>query len=134
MSGSRKLGKLEGGLQGVIPAGSGVFSSRKVVVYATDAAKTILVSDIASGILQITGLTAGANLTTPTAAAILAAFPEMNIGESIEFEVSITTAFAGTWVAGTTVTLAGRATTAASTKSLIMITKTSATAVTWNVI
>lgn len=133
MSGARLVGRI-GGLEQPLTPGVGLFSVRKPTVYATDAAYTLTVSDIAAGILQVTGLTAGRNLTTPTAAAIIAAYPEMNIGDSIELTVSITTAFAGTWVAGTTITLAGRATTPASSSTLISITKTSATAITWNVI
>ena len=101
---------------------------------ATDAAATLDVAKIAGGVIQYTGFTAGRVLTTATAADILAAFPEMDIGDSISLVVSCTAAFAGTYAAGTGVTLAGRATTPASSYSLIYITKTSATTVTWTVL
>lgn len=133
MSGARLIGRIAG-LEQQLRPGVGPFSMRKLVAFATDAIKTITVSDLASGILQVTGLTAGRVFTTPTAAAIIAAYPEMDIGDAIEFDVSVTVAFAVTWAAGTGVTLAGRTTTAASSATRIYITKDSATAVTWNVV
>lgn len=113
----------------------GDFSTANPVIttVAADAAATVTVAQIAGGVLIFSSFSAGRVLTTPTAALILAAFPEMDVGDSIEFEVSCIAAFAGTWAAGTTVTLAGRATTPASSWSKIYITKTSATAVTWTV-
>jgi hypothetical protein len=101
---------------------------------ATDAAATITAAQIEGGVVQFTGFTAGRVLTTDTAANILAAFPEMDVGDSVEFRVSCVAAFAGTYAAGTGVTLAGRATTPASSHSVIYITKTSATTVTWTVL
>ena len=102
-------------------------------VVAADAVDTITVDKIASRFLQYTGFTAGRNLTTDTAVNILAAFPDLNIGESIVMIVSCVAAFAGTYVAGAGVTLAGRATTPASSFSYITITKTAAATVTWRV-
>jgi hypothetical protein len=58
----------------------------------------------------------------------------MDIGDSFSLYVSIQDAFAGTWVAGTGVTLAGRATTPASSMSIVVVTKTSATTVKWTVL
>ena len=101
---------------------------------AADAAATIDVAKIAGGVIQYTSFTAGRVLTTDTAANILAAFPEMDTGDSLSLVVSCVAAFAGTYAAGTGVTLAGRATTPASSYSLIYITKTSATTVTWTVL
>jgi hypothetical protein len=103
-------------------------------VNATDAADTVTVEKINAGILQYTAFSAGRNLTTDTAANIIAAFPELNVGESIVIAVSCVAAFAGTWVAGAGVTLAGRATTPASSYSLVVITKTGAATVGWRVL
>jgi hypothetical protein len=105
-----------------------------IATIATDANATITAAQIEGGVVQFTGFTAGRNLTTDTAVNILAAHTEMDIGDSIEFRVSCVAAFAGTYVAGTGVTLAGRATTPASQSSVIYITKTSATTVTWTVL
>lgn len=133
MSGARIIGMHDGGLSRSIRPGAGVYSVKLLNTVATDANYTVTVSDLAKGLLQFTGFTAGRNLTTPTAAAIIAAYPQMDIGDAIELDVSITVAFAGTWVAGTGVTLAGRATTPASTVTKCYITKTAADAVTWTV-
>jgi len=124
----------DGGLMRSARAGDASANNPVITSIATDANAVLTVAQIAGGVVQFTGFTAGRTITTPTAALILAAFPEMDIGDSIEFEVSCVAAFAGTWAAGTTVTLAGRATTPASSWSKIYITKTSATAVTWTVL
>lgn len=101
---------------------------------ATDTNLTLTVAQVLAGILQYTGFSAGRTLTTPTAADLIAAMPDMDIGDSYMLLVSITVAYAGTWAAGTGVTLAGRATTPASTATWIKITKTSSTTMTWTVI
>lgn len=103
-------------------------------IIAADAADTITVDKIASRLIQYTGFSAARNLTTDTAANIIAAFPELDLGESIMICVSVVPAFAGTYVAGVGVTLAGRATTPASSYSLIAIKKLTATTVEWRVL
>jgi hypothetical protein len=101
------------------------------LVIATDAARVLTVDDISRGGMVFTGFTAGRNLTTPAAAAILAAAVEMDIGDSFLLVFSVTTAFAGTWVAGAGVTLLGRATVPASATCLIVVKKLTATTVSW---
>lgn len=108
--------------------GDTLISPDVISVVTADAAYTLTVTDVGRGVIQFTGLTAGRNLTTPTAAALLAAFPEVDIGESVELKVSITTAFALTLVAGASVTLAGRATVPANTTQSIYFTRTAAAA------
>lgn len=103
-----------------------------ITVVAADAAAIIDIAKMLSGVVQFTGLTAGRVFTTETAANILAALPEMDIGDAYNFKVSITTAFAGTWAAGTGVTLKGKATVPASTEVNVYVVKTSATTVDWN--
>lgn len=124
----------DSGLTRNMRAGDGSTWNPVLQTVATDAADTILAAEIAGGAIQYTGFTAGRNLTTDSAANILAAFPEMDIGDSIHLVVSCVAAFAGTYVAGAGVTLTGRATTPASSKSDILITKTSSTTVTWTVL
>lgn len=124
----------DGGLARAMRAGDGSTQNPVIVVNATDGVHTVTVAEIACGVLQFTSFGSGHNVTTPTAALILAAFPEMDVGDSIHFKVSCVAAYAATWAAGDSVTLAGRATTPASSASDIYITKTSATAVTWNVL
>jgi hypothetical protein len=86
---------------------------------------------MSTGVLYYSALSAGRAVTTPTAALILAAAPDMDVGDSFVFLVSIQDAFAITWAAGADVTLRGRATTPASSSTWIVVTKTSDTAVTW---
>jgi hypothetical protein len=112
-------------------AGDGFIGNPVVTEKTTNVDHTITVAEMSTGILYYSALSAGRSVTTPTAALILAACPDMDIGDSFCFLVSIQDAFAITWVAGATVTLAGRATTPASSSTWIVVTKTSATAVTW---
>lgn len=125
---------VEKGMERHARVGEGYLGMPRLATVSADAAYTITIPDLLGGAIQFTGLTAGRNFTTPTAADILAAMPDMDIGDTYVFKVSITTAFAGTWVAGTTVTLAGRATTPANTMTEIIVEKTSATAVKWTVL
>lgn len=113
--------------------GQGLFAALIPTLIATDANLTLTVAQMSAGMVQFTGFTAGRNVTTPTAALINAAAPEMDIGDSFSFFVSVVPAFAATYVAGAGVTLQGRATTPASSWSLITVTKTGAATFTWNV-
>lgn len=121
------------GLPQIGRAGQGFLGNLSPVIIAADAAATLTVAQMANGLIQFTGFTAGRNLTVPTAALILAAAPDMDIGDSFSFIVSVVPAFAGTWVTAAGVTLTGRATTPASSWSLVTVTRTAAAAVTWNV-
>ena len=100
---------------------------------SADANATVSAAQVAGGVIQYTGFSAGRTLTTDTAANFLAAFPEMDIGDALGFTISVVPAFAGTFAAGTGVTLAGRATVPAASAVTIYLIKTSATTVTWNV-
>jgi hypothetical protein len=114
-------------------AGLGFLGALNKISIATDSALTLTVAQMSGGYIQYTGFTAGRALTTPTAALILAACPDMDIGDSFSFVVSVVPAFAATWTAGVGVTLSGRATTPASTWSLVTVTKLTSSTVEWNV-
>lgn len=114
--------------------GTGEMTNIRVAEVTTDANQTITVDQLSGGAICYTGFSAGRNLTTPTAAQILAAATDMDIGDSFSVTISIQDAFAGTWVAGVGVTLGGRATVPASSSSYVVVTKTSATTVTWYVL
>ena len=124
----------DGGLTRAARAGDNFAASRSLLSISADANRTLAVADIAGGIVQFTGFTAGRTLTTDTAANIIAANPWMDIGDSFEVDISIVPAFAGTWAAGTGVTLAGRATTPASSTTKCVVTKTGAATVTRTVL
>ena len=124
----------QAGLPQVGRQGQGMLGNISVTEVTTDAAMTMTVAQMAGGCVYYSALSAGRVVTTPTAALILAAAPDMDIGDSFSFWVSIQDAFAITWGAGVGVTLLGRATTAASGSSLIVVTKLSATTVSWTVL
>lgn len=121
----------DNGLSRNARVGDGLISHPAVTVVTADANDIVTVDKIAGGVIQYTGFSAGRNLTTDSAANIIAAFPNMDIGDTLELMISITTAFAGTWVAGASVTLAGRATVLANTTQVVIITKTGAATVSW---
>lgn len=113
--------------------GDGILNAVSRVAIAADANAVLTVEQISSGYVQFTGFTAGRTITPPTAALILAAFPDMDVGDTFQFMVSCVAAFAGTWQVATGLTLSGRATTPASSWSMITITKLTATTVELNV-
>lgn len=112
-------------------AGDGFLGNPVITEKTTNADHTITVAEMSTGVLYYSALTAGRGVTTPTAALILAAAPDMDVGDSFCFLVSIQDAFAITWAAGADVTLRGRATTPASSSTWIVVTKTSSTTVDW---
>lgn len=112
-------------------AGLGEVSNLAVKTVATDVNYVLTVADLSGGVVQFTSWTAGRNITVPTAALILASAPDMDIGDSFSVTVSVVPAFAGTYVTAAGVTLAGRATVPASSSTYVVVTKTSATTVTW---
>lgn len=121
-------------IPGKSSVGTGLIGNVSITSKTTDANHTITVAEMAGGVIYYSALSAGRNVTTPTAALILAAAPDMDIGDTFLLIVSIQDAFAITWVAGTSVTLLGRATTPASSNSIIVVEKTSATTVNWTVL
>ena len=112
-------------------AGDGFLGNPVITEKTTNVDHTITVAEMSTGVLYYSALSAGRQVTTPTAALILAAAPDMDVGDSFVFLVSIQDAFAITWGAGAGVTLQGRATTPASSSTWIVVTKTSDTTVTW---
>jgi hypothetical protein len=124
----------DGGLTRASRAGDNLNSSCSLLTVATDANRTLTVADIAGGLIQFTGFTAGRTLTTDTAANILAANPWMDVGDSFRVDVSIVPAFAGTLAAGSGVTLAGKSAIAAGGFNTLVFAKTSATTVTCTVL
>jgi hypothetical protein len=124
----------DGALSRYARAGDYSVANPVLTINAVDANDTMTAAEISTGIMQYTAFTAGRTLTTDTAVNILAANPAMDVSDSLMCKVSIVPAFAGTFVAGTGVTLAGRATCPAASSVDVLITKTSATTVTWTVL
>jgi hypothetical protein len=130
----RNIIRDEGGHQREARAGEVISNPGTPLLISTDANNTLTIAQIQKGgfVVMFDAFSAGRQVTTDTAAAIIAAmFPNAENGDSFTLIVSIQDAFAGTWVAGTGVTLKGRATTPASGSTVIVVTKTSATTVDW---
>jgi len=134
MSGVRNAVYDETGLARRMQAGDSMLVGAKPVIISADAVDTITASEVAGGAIIYTGLTAGRNLTVDTGANLAATFPSMDIGDAVFLDISITTAFAGTFVAATGVTLKGRATCPASSHVHVYVVKTGAATFDWVVI
>lgn len=129
----RVLSTNNSGLPQIGRQGQGLMANIDITSKTTDANHTLTVAEMSGGMVYYSALSAGRSVTVPLAADILAAAPDMDIGDSFSFIVSIQDAFAITWVTNTGVTLAGRATTPASSFSIITVTKLTATTVQWHV-
>jgi len=116
----------DGGLSRAARAGDGFLQAVSPIVITADAVDTLNVTKIAAGLVAYTGLTAARVLTTDTAANLVAAFPFLDIGDSIALQVGISTAFAGTLGAGTGVTLRGKAAVPASGSAILYFIRTGA--------
>lgn len=111
--------------------GDGFLGNPTIVEKITNVDHILTVAEMSGGLVYYSALSAGRQVTTPTAALILAAAADMDVGDSFCFLVSIQDAFALTWAAGAGVTLRGRATTPASSSTWIVVVKTSSTTVDW---
>lgn len=109
--------------------GDGMMEFLRPVTVATAGALTITVPAVLGGAAIFTGAAGAVAYTTPTAADLLAAMPDMDIGDTYSFTLTNTAAQTATITAGVGVTLAGFTTVNAATRKCIME-KTSATTVT----
>ena len=127
MSGIRAIVQDQGGLTRNARAGDGMNMYPNVTIVTTDAADTFTVAKMATGVYVYSSLSAGRVLTTDTAANIVAAYPNLDVGDSVSVIVATVAAFALTVAAGTGVTLKGKTTIPASTTGWLIFVKTSAT-------
>jgi len=98
---------------------------------STDSNTTITTAMILGGLYSRSGTNTSRTDTTDTAANILAAMPDMNIGDTYMFMVAnLTGTNAVTIAGGTGVTASGNLSVLALTTKWFMLTKTSATAMT----
>ena len=94
MSSVRPMVQDVGGLARAGRGGDLLVTTNTPLVVSAAGAHTLVVAEMARGAVVFTGLSAGANLTTDTAANILAAFPNLDVGESVVVEIGIEDAFA----------------------------------------
>lgn len=99
-------------------------------IQALDSNQTLGASSMVGGLYTRAGMTAARSDTVDTAVNILAAMPQLDIGESFLFAISVQTAFVLTLLTAAGVTLAGKVTVPASGYGNFLVTKTSATTVT----
>jgi hypothetical protein len=110
--------------------GDGFVANPLITTNAAAGAQNITLPAILGGVALFTGAAGAVNYTLPATAAILAAMPDMDIGDSYVYKLTNTAAQAATIVAGDAdTTLAGFTTANANTRTCV-ITKTSATTIT----
>lgn len=125
--GLKRVQVREGGMVRDARAGDGPLSANLTTIVATAGNLTIGLAALLGGVARFTGAAAGVTYTTPTAVAILAALPEMDIGDSFEFRLVNTAAQAATIAGGVGVTaIAGNLVVNATSKVFSLV-KTSAT-------
>jgi hypothetical protein len=110
-------------------AGDGALEHNEIITNASAGNQTITIPQVLAGVALFTGAAGAVAYTTPTAADIIAALPELDIGDTYTFRLCNTAAQTATITAGTGVTLAGFTTVNAATRTCI-VRKTAATTVT----
>lgn len=106
--------------------GDGWGAMPKRVVNSGAGAQTISLEQILGGLAVFTGAAGAVTYTTDTAANILAAMPDMDVGDTFAFCLSNTAAQAATIAGGTGVTASGNLVVNATSKFFVLE-KTSAT-------
>jgi hypothetical protein len=115
-------------------AGDGFLANLVPGAMSADAASTITVAMMQGGFIRRTGNTSAHTDTTDTAANILAANPNMDIGDTFVVLVNNVVAYAITVAGGTGVTMGTKTVIPASTFGFLIFTKTSSTTMTCEVV
>lgn len=119
----------EGAMVRPMNAGDGLAANYRMTQEDTDGNTVISVAKIAGGLILRGAITANRTDTTATAALIAAAFPDMNIGDTLSFKVSNQdTAQTITVAGGTGVTASGNLVVVAlRTKEFVLVKTAAAT-------
>jgi len=120
----------ETGLNRNARAGDGTLMHLRRTNQSTDSNQTISVAAILGGLYSRSGTNTNRTDTTETAANILAAMPEMDIGDTYTFMVSNATANTMVVAGGTNVTASGNLAVPTLQSKFFVLEKTSATAMT----
>lgn len=115
----------EGDRRGARP-GDGWLSNVAITTIAGDVNAVIPIAGMAGGVVVTSGKTAGRTYTTDTAANIAAAFPNMDVGESLMFQLASTDGFTSTVAGGTGVTASGNLLVLTLTAKEFILTRTGA--------
>lgn len=117
----------EKGMERISRAGDGILGNPRLVNQAADSAQVIPVASLLGGVYTRSAIAAGRIDTTDTAVAILAAMPDMDIGDSFILVVSNTAGFSLTLAGGVGVTASGNLVVLTLTSKIVIFTKTAAT-------
>lgn len=90
------------------------FTGQRAIVNRTDGAVTLTAAQFVNAIVMQSGTPGAFNMTTPTAAQVVAAIPNCQVGSAFEFIINNAGDNTITVVAGTGVTLVGTTTVATS--------------------
>ena len=115
----------EGDRRGARP-GDGWLSNVTIKAYNADTVQTLSAADILGGVITSAGKTAGRTFTTDTAANLAAALPNMDIGESLMFQLASIDGFTTTVAGGTGVTASGNLLVLTLTSKEFILTRTGA--------
>lgn len=116
----------KGGIESEMRVGDGFAANPRYVLNSAAGAQTISLNQILGGIAAFSGAAGAVTYTTDTAANILAAMPDMDIGDTYVFMLSNTAAQTATIAGGTDVTASGNLTVNATSK-MFVLEKTAAT-------
>ena len=115
------------GLQRPARIGDGFMANPLITTIATAGSLTMPVAGVLGGILQYTGAAGAVAYTLPLAADLIAAMPDMDIGDSYMFVMVNTAAQNATITTNTGITLSGNSAVVNASRAFIVLTKTSST-------
>lgn len=115
----------EGDRRGARP-GDGWLSNVTISAVSADTAQTITVAQMLGGVITSAGKTAGRTFTTDTAANLLLGLPNMDVGESLMFQLASIDGFTTTVAGGTGVTASGNLLVLTLTAKEFILTRTGA--------
>ena len=117
----------QGGFQRPARVGDGMMATPVITTIATAGSLTMPVAGVLGGILQYTGAAGAVAYTLPLAADLIAAMPDMDIGDSYMFIMVNTAAQNATNTTNTGITLSGNSAVVNASRAFIVLTKTAAT-------
>lgn len=107
-------------------AGDGLLCSVAIAALTADANTLLTAGMLLGGIIITSGKTAGRTYTTDTAANLLLSMTNIDIGESLLFQVASTDGFSSTLAGGTGVTASGNLIVLTLTAKEFVLTRTGA--------
>jgi hypothetical protein len=116
----------EKGMERKARVGDGFMAMPLVNTVATAGNLTLTVAAVLAGVAQFTGAAGAVAYTLPLATDLIAAMPDMDIGDSYVFVIQNTAAQAATVTTNTGITLTGNVVINAASK-FVVLTKTAAT-------